>query len=153
MEAVFKLSRAEVEEACLQYLARRDVRFAATPRLADAPGQEFAALVFIGEIALAPMREPPAPAALPPMQDAVFAPTPTPHGGVAQAPEPSPTPEVVVKTKAPALLGKPKSREAVLDLSRSSGSVKVEGLFSPESAPAVVRLPPSTVAYRNTTSG
>lgn len=53
MEAVIKLSRAEVEEACAQYLARRDVRFASTPKLVEPDGApKFEFLYFSAEIAM-----------------------------------------------------------------------------------------------------
>lgn len=55
MEAVFKLTRAEVEEACVHYLAQRGVHFSSTPTLVgDDPKQSFDTLYFKAEIALAP---------------------------------------------------------------------------------------------------
>lgn len=82
MEAIFKLKRSEVEEACVQYLEQRGVLFTKNPHLADLESQTFEFLYFTAEVALgvrAPVVLPaPATARPVPLPDAPAPPPPPP---------------------------------------------------------------------------
>ncbi len=144
MEVVFKLTRREVEEACAQYLARRDVRFAAPPQLA--PNQEFEHMFFVGEIALT---QPSLHAE--PVVERSPAPThPTP------APSPAPTPDARAAGQAASSLAASAARkvkyvEATLNPAGAAPSVRgapAESLLSPTSGVVSALLPSSVQAFR-----
>jgi len=145
MEAVFKLTRAEVEEACAQYLMQRDVRFARTPKLADNVGQDFEHLFFTGEIALVAA---PKPAArlekVIPSQDLVDL------TKVVEA-ETAPTPAAPVVSRTSA--DTPRFVESKLDFNGGggpapAGKTSLGALLSPDAPTSTIKLPESAIAFR-----
>lgn len=158
MEAVFKLTRDEVELACAQYLMQRDVKFVGTPKLASTTGQDFEHLFFTGEIALAA----PAPAPAPRRVEAPTTPPPpvetprilpfdlrdvvaeTSHNAPAETIEAPPVPAPEKRLRP----GQVRSKEASLDI--KPGKKGSFGALMSSAPPAYAKLPPGTQAYRAT---
>lgn len=152
MEAVFKLSRAEVELACAQFLAQRDVRFVKPPTLADDATQDFEHLFFTGEIALAE-----------PVKTAVSVQTPPPQvwrglDFTADAINHVVAPAAAPTADVPAAAARPDAQTSVLKAASREGDksfhpapagpkVSLGSLLSSD-PPAMVKLPASVVDYR-----
>lgn len=122
MEAIFKLKRSEVEEACVQYLEQRGVLFTKNPHLADLESQTFEFLYFTAEVALG-VRAP------------VVLPAPTTARPVPLPDAPAPAPA----TPFPAITP---------DERLSTGTAMVVGVdHGPESyAAAIVNMTPPTAS-------
>lgn len=151
MEVVFKLSRAEIELACAQYLAAGDVRFEATPKLAPLPGHDFEHLCFSARIAV---RAPAAP---------LLALRSAPAAAPAAAPDEASVDEVTAPRSATRVLAPGAHQQVrVVEGSSEFGAPPAAGakravetlgtLMSGDAPPSAVKLPPSVLAHRASSS-